>query len=138
CSTLNEKLDLLLQTLHAEAQAAPLMARSTPPIVEEEAEEEFSSEDSLSESKEHLADSIAKSSTQKLFKPREQLMLRANSLKKAVRQIIEQTEKVVDEQNAHTEEQVNQSTEEYRKEFEESKEEEKDEDTKESESLSGK
>uniref|UniRef100_A0A8C9VBE4 Diacylglycerol kinase n=1 Tax=Scleropages formosus TaxID=113540 RepID=A0A8C9VBE4_SCLFO len=39
-----------------------------------------------------------------LFRPREQLMLRANSLKKAVRQIIEQAEKVVDEQNAHTEE----------------------------------
>uniref|UniRef100_A0A4W3HAJ6 Diacylglycerol kinase n=1 Tax=Callorhinchus milii TaxID=7868 RepID=A0A4W3HAJ6_CALMI len=36
---------------------------------------------------------------------REQLMLRANSLKKAVRQIIEQAEKVIDEQNAHTQEQ---------------------------------
>ncbi|KAM4699535.1 diacylglycerol kinase eta isoform 1-T1 [Discoglossus pictus] len=135
CSTLNEKLDLLLQTLHAEAQAAPLLAHPTPPIVEEEVEEEFSSEDSLSESKEHLAESIAKSSTPKLFKPREQLMLRANSLKKAVRQIIEQAEKVVDEQNAHTEEQVSQSPEEYRKELEESKEEEKDEDTKELDSL---
>uniref|UniRef100_A0A3P9A3G8 Diacylglycerol kinase n=1 Tax=Esox lucius TaxID=8010 RepID=A0A3P9A3G8_ESOLU len=33
---------------------------------------------------------------------REQLMLRANSLKKALRQIIEQAEKVVDEQNRHT------------------------------------
>uniref|UniRef100_A0A3P9NY39 Diacylglycerol kinase n=1 Tax=Poecilia reticulata TaxID=8081 RepID=A0A3P9NY39_POERE len=32
----------------------------------------------------------------------EQLMLRANSLKKALRQIIEQAEKVVDEQNRHT------------------------------------
>ncbi|KAG8586112.1 hypothetical protein GDO81_005254 [Engystomops pustulosus] len=136
CSTLNEKLDLLLQTLHAEAQAAPLLAHLTPPIVEEEVEEEFSSEDSLSESKEQLTDSIAKSSTPKLFKPREQLMLRANSLKKAVRQIIEQAEKVVDEQNAHTEEQENQAAEEYRKELEESKEEEKDEDTKELDSLS--
>ncbi|KAM3934342.1 diacylglycerol kinase eta isoform 2-T2 [Leptodactylus fuscus] len=136
CSTLNEKLDLLLQTLHAESQAAPLLAHLTPPIVEEEVEEEFSSEDSLSESKEQLTDNIAKSSTPKLFKPREQLMLRANSLKKAVRQIIEQAEKVVDEQNAHTEEQENQTAEEYRKELEESKEEEKDEDTKELDSLS--
>lgn len=44
---------------------------------------------------------------------------------------------VVDEQNAHTEEQENQAAEEYRKELEESKEEEKDEDTKELDSLSG-
>ncbi|XP_040281349.1 diacylglycerol kinase eta isoform X5 [Bufo bufo] len=136
CSTLNEKLDLLLQTLHAEAQAAPLLAHLTPPIVEEEVEDEFSSEDSLSESKEQLTESIAKSSTPKLFKPREQLMLRANSLKKAVRQIIEQAEKVVDEQNAHTEEQENQAAEEYRKELEESREEEKDDDTKDLDPLS--
>uniref|UniRef100_A0A8C4KC73 Diacylglycerol kinase n=1 Tax=Dromaius novaehollandiae TaxID=8790 RepID=A0A8C4KC73_DRONO len=92
CSELNEKLDLLLQALHSEAQAAPILPGITPPIVEEEAEE-FSSEESLSESKEQLAECVAKSSTQKLFKPREQLMLRANSLKKAVRQIIEQAEK---------------------------------------------
>uniref|UniRef100_A0A452HII3 Diacylglycerol kinase n=1 Tax=Gopherus agassizii TaxID=38772 RepID=A0A452HII3_9SAUR len=92
CSELNEKLDLLLQALHTEAQATPILPRLTPPIVEEEVEE-FSSEESLSESKEQLTENIAKSSTQKIFKPREQLMLRANSLKKAVRQIIEQAEK---------------------------------------------
>lgn len=40
-----------------------------------------------------------------IFKPREQLMLRANSLKKAIRQIIEHTEKAVDEQNAQTQQQ---------------------------------
>uniref|UniRef100_A0A8C5PXQ1 Diacylglycerol kinase n=1 Tax=Leptobrachium leishanense TaxID=445787 RepID=A0A8C5PXQ1_9ANUR len=131
CSTLNEKLDLLLQTLHAEAQATPFLAHPTPPIVEEEVEDEFSSEDSLSESKEQIPDNMVKSSTPKLFKPREQLMLRANSLKKAVRQIIEQAEKVVDEQNAHTEEHVALSPEEYGKELEDSKEDEKDEDTKE-------
>uniref|UniRef100_A0A8B9E4Q4 Diacylglycerol kinase n=1 Tax=Anser cygnoides TaxID=8845 RepID=A0A8B9E4Q4_ANSCY len=135
CSELNEKLDLLLQALHTEAQAAPILPGITPHIVEEEGEE-FSSEESLSESKEQLAECVAKSSTQKLFKPREQLMLRANSLKKAVRQIIEQAEKVVDEQNAHSEEQVNQSPVEYSKELDESKEEEKDEDTKEYESQS--
>ncbi|NWR91424.1 DGKH kinase, partial [Furnarius figulus] len=135
CSELNEKLDLLLQALHTEAQAAPILPGIAPPIVEEEAEE-FSSEESFSESKEQLAECVSKSSTQKLFKPREQLMLRANSLKKAVRQIIEQAEKVVDEQNAHSEEQVNQSPVEYSKELDESKEEEKDEDTKELESPS--
>ncbi|KAK0683319.1 DGKH kinase, partial [Pygoscelis papua] len=136
CSELNEKLDLLLQALHTEAQATPILPAISPPIVEEEAEE-FSSEESLSESKEQLAECVSKSSTQKLFKPREQLMLRANSLKKAVRQIIEQAEKaVVDEQNAHSEEQVNQSPLEYSKELDESKEEEKEEDTKELESPS--
>ncbi|RMC07093.1 hypothetical protein DUI87_16549 [Hirundo rustica rustica] len=136
CSELNEKLDLLLQALHTEAQAAPILPGIAPPIVEEEPEE-FSSEESLSESKEQLAECVSKSS-QKLFKPREQLMLRANSLKKAVRQIIEQAEKVVDEQNAHSEEQVNQSPVEYSKELDESKEEEKEEDTKELESPSTK
>uniref|UniRef100_A0A8C0UHP2 Diacylglycerol kinase n=1 Tax=Cyanistes caeruleus TaxID=156563 RepID=A0A8C0UHP2_CYACU len=114
------------------SQAAPILPGIAPPIVEEEPEE-FSSEESLSESKEQLAECVSKSS-QKLFKPREQLMLRANSLKKAVRQIIEQAEKVVDEQNAHSEEQVNQSPVEYSKELDESKEEEKEEDTKELES----
>ncbi|XP_025051947.1 diacylglycerol kinase eta isoform X3 [Alligator sinensis] len=133
CSELNEKLDLLLQALHTESQATPMLPRITPPIVEEEVEE-YSSEESLSESKE----SEGKSSTQKIFKPREQLMLRANSLKKAVRQIIEQAEKVVDEQNAHTEEQENQSALEYSKELEESKEEEKEEDTREHEFQSTK
>ncbi|XP_068038343.1 diacylglycerol kinase eta isoform X2 [Anomalospiza imberbis] len=136
CSELNEKLDLLLQALHTEAQAAPILPGIAPPIVEEEPEE-FSSEESLSESKEQLAECVSKSS-QKLFKPRQQLMLRANSLKKAVRQIIEQAEKVVDEQNAHSEEQVNQSPVEYSKELDESKEEEKEEDTKELESPSTK
>lgn len=43
---------------------------------------------------------------------------------------------VVDEQNAHSEEQVNQSPVEYSKELDESKEEEKEEDTKELESPS--
>lgn len=78
----------MLQALHTESQATPMLPCITPPIVEEEVEE-YSSEESLSESKE----SEGKSSTQKIFKPREQLMLRANSLKKAVRQIIEQAEK---------------------------------------------
>ncbi|KAG8000985.1 Diacylglycerol kinase eta, partial [Nibea albiflora] len=72
----------------------------------------------------------------KLFKSREQLMLRANSLKKAVRQIIEQAERVVDEQNAHTEETELPSPLEFRKDSEEeNRDSEKDEDTKELEAV---
>lgn len=87
----------MLQALHTEAQAAPILPGIASPIVEEEPEE-FSSEESLSESKEQLAECVSKSS-QKLFKPRQQLMLRANSLKKAVRQIIEQAEKGAHQQH---------------------------------------
>ncbi|XP_023679491.2 diacylglycerol kinase eta isoform X2 [Paramormyrops kingsleyae] len=137
CAILNEKLDSLLQTLQVEAQATAL--RSTPPIVEEDPEEvqelEDHSEESLTELKEKL-----EGSPHKIFKAKEQLMLRANSLKKAVRQIVEQAEKVVDEQNAHTEElQDPQSPADFRKESEEEdKDNEKDEDTKELESQSSK
>uniref|UniRef100_A0A669E3T8 Diacylglycerol kinase n=1 Tax=Oreochromis niloticus TaxID=8128 RepID=A0A669E3T8_ORENI len=51
-----------------------------------------------------IGGSIPSSSCQrgKTYRSKEQLMLRANSLKKALRQIIEQAEKVVDEQNRHT------------------------------------
>ncbi|XP_069034853.1 diacylglycerol kinase eta isoform X8 [Lepisosteus oculatus] len=153
CTILNEKLDSLLQTLNAEAQAVPHPPHGPPPIVEEEGEEleevleeeeeleeEELSEESLTELKEKLEENLTeKTSPQKFFKPREQLMLRANSLKKAVRQIIEQAEKVVDEQNAHTEEQDVQSPTEFKKENEEdNKDDDKDEDTKELESQSSK
>uniref|UniRef100_A0A8C7WLC7 Diacylglycerol kinase n=1 Tax=Oncorhynchus mykiss TaxID=8022 RepID=A0A8C7WLC7_ONCMY len=78
CAILNEKLDSLLQTLNTEAQSLPPpLPLSTPPIVEEEEEEEDEEEEVSEEAK-------------------EQLMLRANSLKKAVRQIIEQAERVAD------------------------------------------
>uniref|UniRef100_A0A8C1XZQ0 Diacylglycerol kinase n=1 Tax=Cyprinus carpio TaxID=7962 RepID=A0A8C1XZQ0_CYPCA len=73
CAILNEKLDSLLQTLNSEAQAMTPSALTTPPIVEEEENE------------------TEKGSAHKLFRPREQLVLRANSLKKALRKIIEQT-----------------------------------------------
>ncbi|XP_028903680.1 diacylglycerol kinase eta isoform X2 [Ornithorhynchus anatinus] len=131
CSVLNEKLDQLLQALHAEAQASPAPPTISPPIVEEEPGD-FSSEDSsLTDSKEQPLEGITKSSTQKIFKPRE-LMLRANSLKKAVRQIIEQAEKVVDEQNSHTEDQGIQSPPiDDSKEADEFKEDDKDDDAKE-------
>ncbi|KAM3837246.1 diacylglycerol kinase eta [Vipera latastei] len=130
CSELNEKLSLLLQALHAETQVTPSLPHmATTPIAEEEPDES-SSEESLSDAKELLTENNAASPAQQMFKSREQLMLRANSLKKALRQIIEQAEKVVDEQNAHSEDQINQATMEYNKELDESKE-EKEEDTRE-------
>lgn len=103
CAILNEKLDSLLQTLNTECQALTTLPLSTPPIVEEEheeeeEEEEEASEESLTELKEKLEEEetekgIGGSSPHQLFKSREQLMLRANSLKKAVRQVIEQAER---------------------------------------------
>uniref|UniRef100_A0A8C5N813 Diacylglycerol kinase n=1 Tax=Gouania willdenowi TaxID=441366 RepID=A0A8C5N813_GOUWI len=93
CSVLNDKLDSLLQTLNTECQALPSLPHATPPIVEEEQEDEEDeveeeSEESLTELKEKLEEE--ETEKHPLFKSREQLMLRANSLKKAVRQIIEQ------------------------------------------------
>ncbi|XP_064869069.1 diacylglycerol kinase eta-like isoform X6 [Oncorhynchus nerka] len=148
CAILNEKLDSLLQTLNTEAQSLPPpLPLSTPPIVEEEEEEEDEeeevSEESLTELKEKLeaeesekGGEKGRGSPHKLFRAKEQLMLRANSLKKAVRQIIEQAERVVDEQNAHTEELELPSPLEFRKEGEEdNRDSEKDEDTKELEAV---
>uniref|UniRef100_A0A673XMQ6 Diacylglycerol kinase n=1 Tax=Salmo trutta TaxID=8032 RepID=A0A673XMQ6_SALTR len=100
CAILNEKLDLLLQTLNTETQSFPPPPRlSTPPIVEEEEEEEEEvSEESLTELKEKLeAEESEKGgengggSPHKMFRAKEQLMLRANSLKKAVREILQQS-----------------------------------------------
>uniref|UniRef100_A0A3Q3JFW9 Diacylglycerol kinase n=1 Tax=Monopterus albus TaxID=43700 RepID=A0A3Q3JFW9_MONAL len=102
CGILNEKLDSLLQTLNTECQALPPLPHPTPPFVEEEQEEEEeeeeeASEESLTELKEKLEEEETEKggggSPHQLFKSREQLMLRANSLKKAVRQIIEQAER---------------------------------------------
>ncbi|TSN12253.1 Diacylglycerol kinase eta [Bagarius yarrelli] len=84
CAMLNEKLDSLVQALSEEADAELVPAGSQSP----EQESESSSSDAPS--------------VPRPFRSKEQLMLRANSLKKALRQIIEQAEKVVDEQNRHT------------------------------------
>uniref|UniRef100_A0A671VG32 Diacylglycerol kinase n=1 Tax=Sparus aurata TaxID=8175 RepID=A0A671VG32_SPAAU len=73
CALLNEKLDSLVKAL------MPSQDSSSP----SESGGESGSEG-------------------KTYRSKEQLMLRANSLKKALRQIIEQAEKVVDEQNRHT------------------------------------
>uniref|UniRef100_H3CDE9 Diacylglycerol kinase n=1 Tax=Tetraodon nigroviridis TaxID=99883 RepID=H3CDE9_TETNG len=85
CALLNEKLDSLVKALseEAEAQTASVSLAS-----------------SLSCRWCRPARCPAREA--KAYRSKEQLMLRANSLKKALRQIIEQAEKVVDEQNRHT------------------------------------
>ncbi|XP_073331521.1 diacylglycerol kinase eta isoform X2 [Pagrus major] len=86
CALLNEKLDSLVKALSEEAEAQVVPAGSVP------------SQDSSSP-----GESGGESGSEgKTYRSKEQLMLRANSLKKALRQIIEQAEKVVDEQNRHT------------------------------------
>ncbi|KAK7170763.1 hypothetical protein R3I94_000847 [Phoxinus phoxinus] len=77
CAMLNEKLDSLVKALSEDASAQVVPAG---PISPDESDTDQS----------------------RPFRSREQLMLRANSLKKALRQIIDQAEKVVDEQNRHT------------------------------------
>ncbi|XP_029412822.1 diacylglycerol kinase eta isoform X4 [Nannospalax galili] len=91
CSVLNEKLEQLLQALHTDTQASRVPPGVGPAIPEEDVVES-SSEESLGESKDQLTNDIAKPSSQKAVKPRE-IMLRANSLKKAVRQVIEEAGK---------------------------------------------
>ncbi|XP_078612439.1 diacylglycerol kinase delta-like isoform X2 [Branchiostoma floridae x Branchiostoma japonicum] len=115
CKVLDEKLNSLLTTLNEEAKAKPLPAVS--PAVQQEELVAGSPQDTVPEgltapSSSRMYDSeddvvpeeIAPATLKRIFKPREQLMSRANSLKKAVRSIIEHTERAVDEQNAQTKE----------------------------------
>ncbi|XP_061547229.1 diacylglycerol kinase eta isoform X3 [Phycodurus eques] len=150
CAILNEKLDSLLRALDTERQAPP--PRAAPPIVEEEeeeeeeeaaaedaeeekADEEAPGEESLTELKEKLEEEETEKGGGAL-KSRQQLTLRADSLKKALRQIVRQAERVVDEQNANTDESEPTSPLEFRKDSEEeNRDSEKDEDTKELEAL---
>ncbi|ETE69686.1 Diacylglycerol kinase delta, partial [Ophiophagus hannah] len=85
CATLSEKLDSLVRELNEESQAIMVPEGSS------------------------AAPEVKEPSTvqpgpwpPRIFKSKEQLMLRANSLKKALRQIIDQAEKAVDEQNKQT------------------------------------
>ncbi|KAM6427486.1 diacylglycerol kinase kappa [Liasis olivaceus] len=84
CATLNEKLDSLVRELNEESQAT-VVPEGSPPAPDDK-------------------ESPFRPSPRppRVFKSKEQLMLRANSLKKALRQIIEQAEKAVDEQNKQT------------------------------------
>ncbi|XP_077042301.1 diacylglycerol kinase kappa isoform X9 [Agelaius phoeniceus] len=80
CAMLNEKLDSLVRELNEEAQAIMVpeeMAQATHADVKDQ----------------EKAGSFNPNPQPRIFKSKEQLMLRANSLKKALRQIIEQTEK---------------------------------------------
>ncbi|NXP22278.1 DGKD kinase, partial [Scytalopus superciliaris] len=89
CAMLNEKLDSLVRELNEEAQAIMVpegMAQVTPADAKDQ----------------EKGGSFNPSPMPRIFKSKEQLMLRANSLKKALRQIIEQAEKAVDEQNKQT------------------------------------
>ncbi|NWI54307.1 DGKD kinase, partial [Calyptomena viridis] len=89
CAMLNEKLDSLVRELNEEAQAITVpegMAQATPADAKDQEKD----------------GSFNPSPVPRIFKSKEQLMLRANSLKKALRQIIEQAEKAVDEQNKQT------------------------------------
>lgn len=100
CGVLKEKLDSLLKTLNEESQASSLLPPAPPPTIAEEQEE---LEVAGLPPPLHPAPpshptcsprtTPPPSTAAAIFKPREQLMLRANSLKKAIRQIIEHTEK---------------------------------------------
>ncbi|XP_045415552.1 diacylglycerol kinase delta isoform X2 [Lemur catta] len=103
CSVLKEKLDSLLKTLDDESQASSSLP-NPPPTIAEEAED-GDGPGSVCGSTGDRSVAMACPARPQIFRPREQLMLRANSLKKAIRQIIEHTEKAVDEQNAQTQEQ---------------------------------
>ncbi|XP_077578197.1 diacylglycerol kinase delta [Stigmatopora nigra] len=85
CGLLKEKLDMLLRTLTEESEAS-----SPLPAEEDGGPLAF------------VLPLLCTAPDPPVFKPREQLMLRANSLKKVIRQIIEHAEKAVDEQNAQT------------------------------------
>nr|XP_023653382.1 diacylglycerol kinase delta-like isoform X3 [Paramormyrops kingsleyae] len=78
CTLLNDKLDALVKALNEEGNAQPVGA----PPGQQGGDGELSNTATMPRG----------------FRSREQLMLRANSLKKALRQIIEQAEKVVNEQ----------------------------------------
>ncbi|XP_032237664.2 diacylglycerol kinase eta isoform X2 [Nematostella vectensis] len=89
CSVLNDKLNLLLKALSIESEA------SSTPVKEDLADMKSGSSGSIN--------SIGSGGkAQKVFVPRDALMSRANSLKKALKQIIDHTEIAVDEQNAQT------------------------------------
>ncbi|XP_053129577.1 diacylglycerol kinase delta-like isoform X2 [Hemicordylus capensis] len=91
CAMLNEKLDSLVRELNEESQAIVVPEGSSPAALPSPEDPEESKEAPFHPSP-----------VPRIFKSKEQLMLRANSLKKALRQIIEQAEKAVDEQNKQT------------------------------------
>lgn len=81
----------MLKTLNDESQASSSLP-NPPPTIAEEMEDGDGSGSAGDSSSERSVGSACTARPQ-IFRPREQLMLRANSLKKAIRQIIEHAEK---------------------------------------------
>lgn len=81
----------MLKTLNDEAQASSSLPNPPPTIAEET--EDGDGSGSAGDSSSELSVGLACTARPQIFRPREQLMLRANSLKKAIRQIIEHAEK---------------------------------------------
>ncbi|KAL8579647.1 hypothetical protein ACOMHN_025599 [Nucella lapillus] len=112
CAVLNEKLESLLKTLNAESQASAKSeqeydaAAAAAEAAARERVGEVEGVDTPPDLDTVPRVLIGPTKPTPVFKAREALMSRANSLKKAVRQIIEHTEKAVDEQNAQTLEQL--------------------------------
>ncbi|XP_063049742.1 diacylglycerol kinase eta-like, partial [Engraulis encrasicolus] len=124
CAMLNEKLDSLVKALSEEADAQLVPTGSVSPHSEDGENEKDSNDtdgggggggiggDNGGGDQSSSGESPGEEGpgVPRAFRSREQLMLRANSLKKALRQIIQQAEKVVDEQNRHTQVQRMSST----------------------------
>ncbi|XP_042196580.1 diacylglycerol kinase eta isoform X3 [Callorhinchus milii] len=104
CAMLNEKLDSLVKALNEESQAVIVPSGLSPPVPSQRQDGKHT------ENGGHQDIGPDSKCVAKIFKSKEQLMLRANSLKKALKHIIEQTEKVVDEQNKHTQVSRSEST----------------------------
>ncbi|XP_063611612.1 LOW QUALITY PROTEIN: diacylglycerol kinase eta-like [Penaeus indicus] len=110
CAVLNDKLDLLLRALHEESIAS----MSTVSSVQEDSsfvdespdtsvDLEIAERTSLCKEEKNISNIHQRKKTKtKHFIERDALMSRANSLKKAVREIIEHTERAVDSQNEQT------------------------------------
>lgn len=112
CDILQQKLDLLLQTLTSEHIDALNLgfedeeSAKTAGGSKEDTESEMSYDKSKSEKTEKDLSNInfRKHRRTSRFMEREKdaLILRANSLKRAIRNLVEHTEQAVDEQNRHT------------------------------------
>ncbi|OQV20412.1 Diacylglycerol kinase delta [Hypsibius exemplaris] len=107
CQNLNQKLDRLLETLHEEsrvvgassaASAALATTSQTSLVSARSALKEMEPSRSGSATGHHFP-AASSADHRRAFIQQEVILSRANSLKKAVRQIIEDTEKAVDEQN---------------------------------------
>ncbi|XP_014219907.1 diacylglycerol kinase eta isoform X2 [Copidosoma floridanum] len=105
CDILQQKLDMLLQTLHREenfiadadedANADTIKSDKLPSLEEQE-------EKGLLEKPEKDLSNLKKVRQRKGFEENQAVISRANSLKRAIRRLVEHTEQAVDEQNSAT------------------------------------